>query len=76
MASHKIGSYSPAQLQQFVAKHFTTGRAALVGVGIPHADITKVLYAIAVFYSILLALLLTGTKCSGLACQAILDSVL
>jgi hypothetical protein len=42
MAPHKIGSHGTAQLQQFVIKHFTTGRTALVGVGIPHANLTKV----------------------------------
>lgn len=40
-APHKIGSHGTAQLQQFVAKHFTTGRTALVGVGIQHANLTK-----------------------------------
>jgi ubiquinol-cytochrome c reductase core subunit 2 len=40
-AEHKVGSHSPAQLQQFVSKHFTTGRTALVGVGVSHAALTK-----------------------------------
>jgi len=39
--SHKAGSHGTAQLQQFVSKHFTTGRTALVGVGVSHAALTK-----------------------------------
>jgi len=39
--SHKVGSHGPADLQQFVTKHFTTNRSALVGVGIDHAVLTK-----------------------------------
>jgi len=39
--AHKIGGNGTAQLQQFVAKHFTTGRTALVGVGVNHSDLTK-----------------------------------
>jgi len=38
---HKVGSHSTAVLQQFVSKHFTTGRTALVGVGVPHAALVK-----------------------------------
>ena len=47
--SHKVGSHGPADLQQFVTKHFTTNRSALVGVGIDHAVLTKVdcLYSLA-----------------------------
>jgi len=40
-ATHRMGSHGPAQLQQFVSKHFTTGRTALVGVGVSHAALTK-----------------------------------
>jgi len=39
--SHRVGSHGPADLQQFVTKHFTTNRSALVGVGIDHAVLTK-----------------------------------
>jgi len=42
-AGHKVGSHTPAQLQQFVAKHYTTGRTAVVGVGVSHAALTKVI---------------------------------
>merc|ERR1711962_1581774 len=38
---HKVGSHSTAVLQQFVSKHFTTGRTALVGVGVSHAALVK-----------------------------------
>jgi len=40
-APHKVGSHSPASLQEFVTKHFTTNRAALVGVGMSHATLNK-----------------------------------
>jgi len=40
-SDHKVGSHSTAQLQQFVAKHFTTGRTVLVGVGVSHGALTK-----------------------------------
>ncbi len=43
-ANHRVGAHSTAQLQQFVAKHFTTGRTALVGVGIQHASLAKVCF--------------------------------
>lgn len=39
--SHKVGSHGTAQLQQFVSKHFTSGRTALVGVGVSHAALSK-----------------------------------
>jgi len=39
--SNKVGSHSTAQLSQFVSKHFTSNRAALLGVGIPHSTLTK-----------------------------------
>jgi len=39
--AHKVGSHSSAMLQQFVSKHYTAGRTALVGVGVPHADLVK-----------------------------------
>jgi len=39
--AHKIGSHKPETLQQFVAKNFTTGRAALVGINMPHAELAK-----------------------------------
>jgi len=40
-SEHKIGSHSTAQMQQFVAKHFTTNRTVLVGVGVSHGALTK-----------------------------------
>eukprot|EP00088_Acartia_fossae_P020155 TRINITY_DN21814_c0_g1_i4.p1 TRINITY_DN21814_c0_g1~~TRINITY_DN21814_c0_g1_i4.p1 ORF type:complete len:446 (-),score=115.99 TRINITY_DN21814_c0_g1_i4:123-1460(-) len=39
--SHMVGSHSTASLSQFTAKHFTAGRAALLGVGISHSALTK-----------------------------------
>jgi len=39
--SHKVGTHSTATLQEFVTKHFTAGRAALVGIGVPHSTLTK-----------------------------------
>jgi len=36
-----VGSHKTAALQQFVAKTFTAGRAAVVGIGIPHATLAK-----------------------------------
>ena len=41
-APAKVGSHGPAQLSQFVSKHFTTSRAALLGVGVSHSALTKV----------------------------------
>ena len=41
-APAKVGSHSTAQLSQFVSKHFTTNRAALLGVGVSHSALTKV----------------------------------
>jgi len=38
---NRIGSHSTAALQEFVAKHFTANRAALVGIGVPHATLNK-----------------------------------
>jgi len=38
---HKVGSHGTAVLNQFVAKHFTSGRAAILGVGISHQALTK-----------------------------------
>jgi len=40
-APHKIGSHSTGALQSFVSKHFTTNRAALLGIGISHGSLTK-----------------------------------
>merc|ERR1712123_468108 len=40
-APAKVGSHGPAQLGQFVAKHFTTNRAVLLGVGISHSNLNK-----------------------------------
>lgn len=37
----KVGSHSTAQLSQFAAKHFTAGRAAILGIGISHQALTK-----------------------------------
>lgn len=37
----KTGSHSTAQLSQFAAKHFTAGRAAILGIGISHQALTK-----------------------------------
>ena len=48
--AHKIGGNGTAQLQQFVAKHFTTGRTALVGVGVNHSDLTKVFEIIKILW--------------------------
>ena len=39
---NKAGSHSTAQLSQFAAKHFTAGRAAILGIGISHQALTKV----------------------------------
>jgi len=39
--THKVGSHSTATLQEFVSKHFTAGRAALVGIGVSHSALTK-----------------------------------
>jgi ubiquinol-cytochrome c reductase core subunit 2 len=40
-AAHKVGAHKTAQLQQFVAKNFTTGRAALVGINMSHATLAQ-----------------------------------
>merc|ERR1712112_538167 len=40
-APHKVGSHSTAQLQTFVSKHFTSGRSALLGIGVNHASLAK-----------------------------------
>merc|ERR1712212_275629 len=37
----RVGSHGTAQLSQFVSKHFTSNRAALLGVGISHSSLTK-----------------------------------
>jgi len=37
----KAGSHNTAQLSQFTAKHFTAGRAAILGIGISHQALTK-----------------------------------
>ena len=39
---HKVGSHGTAVINQFVSKHFTSGRAAILGVGISHQALTKV----------------------------------
>ena len=39
---NKAGSHNTAQLSQFTAKHFTAGRAAILGIGISHQALTKV----------------------------------
>ena len=39
---NKAGSHTTAQLSQFTAKHFTAGRAAILGIGISHQALTKV----------------------------------
>ena len=39
--SHKVGSHGTADLATFTSKHFTSGRAALLGVGISHQALTK-----------------------------------
>merc|ERR1712112_676467 len=39
--SSKVGSHGTAAINQFTAKHFTAGRAALLGVGISHSSLTK-----------------------------------
>jgi len=39
--NHKVGSHGTAVLNQFVSKHFTSGRAAILGVGISHSALTK-----------------------------------
>merc|ERR1719220_3217207 len=36
-----VGKHGTATMKDFVAKHFTAGRAAVVGLGIPHATLTK-----------------------------------
>merc|ERR1712209_208558 len=38
---HKVGSHGTAVINQFVSKHFTSGRAAILGVGISHQALTK-----------------------------------
>ena len=40
-APHKVGSHSTAALQTFVSKHFTSGRSALLGIGVNHASLAK-----------------------------------
>ena len=40
-APHKVGSHSNAALQSFVSKHFTSGRSALLGIGVNHASLAK-----------------------------------
>lgn len=40
-AAGKVGSHKTDTLRQFVAKTFTAGRAAVVGIGIPHATLVK-----------------------------------
>lgn len=37
----KVGSHNSAALQSFASKHFTTNRAALLGLGISHGSLTK-----------------------------------
>lgn len=37
----KVGSHTTAQLAQFTGKHFTAGRAAILGIGISHQALTK-----------------------------------
>jgi len=37
----KVGSHGPAQLGQFVSKHFTTNRTAVLGLGVSHADLKQ-----------------------------------
>jgi len=37
----KVGAHSTAALQEFVTKHFTANRSALVGIGVNHATLTK-----------------------------------
>jgi len=39
--AHKAGSHGTADLAAFTSKHFTSGRAALLGVGISHSALTK-----------------------------------
>jgi len=39
--SHKVGSHGTATQQEFVSKHFTAGRAALLGIGVSHSALTK-----------------------------------
>ena len=39
--SHKVGSHGTADLATFTSKHFKSGRAALLGVGISHQALTK-----------------------------------
>jgi len=39
--ANRIGSHSTAALQEFATKHFTANRAALVGIGVPHATLNK-----------------------------------
>merc|ERR1712209_247748 len=38
---HKVGSHGTAVIKQFVSKHFTSGRAAILGVRISHQALTK-----------------------------------
>jgi len=40
-APHRVGSHGPTALQGFVSKHFTCNRAALLGIGIDHASLSK-----------------------------------
>lgn len=40
-APHKVGSHNTAALQTFVSKHFTSGRSALLGIGVNHASLAK-----------------------------------
>jgi len=39
--AHLVGTHKTDALKQFVTKTFTAGRAAVVGVGIPHTTLTK-----------------------------------
>ncbi|XP_037113126.1 cytochrome b-c1 complex subunit 2, mitochondrial [Syngnathus acus] len=38
---HMVGKVSPQQLHSFVEDHFTTGRMAVVGLGVKHSDLTE-----------------------------------
>lgn len=40
-APHKVGSHNSATMQGFVSKHFTSNRAALLGVGVSHSSLAK-----------------------------------
>jgi ubiquinol-cytochrome c reductase core subunit 2 len=40
-APHRVGSHSTAALQEFVTKHFTTNRSALLGIGVSHSHLNK-----------------------------------